>query len=114
MPSTVDTPRYEVQPVEDGWVWRLTGSDEGDQHNERATAIAAARAHRGDTRTALYTSDGTLHSENVERGGNEALVLLRADGSVYGELDHAISPPGSDGSPQRVSLPSADTTGEAV
>jgi hypothetical protein len=80
--------RYEIFPAGDGWNWRC-GDREGDGYDTRREAIAAARAERD----------------------HEAVVLMRPDGSVYGELDPAsgafsgephdvtIDPAGENGTP---------------
>ncbi len=83
--------RYEVYPVGDGWAYRSPDGSEHEEYETRGDAYAAARDARGDRRRDLYDGEGNfVKSEEITRGP-EAIVLLRADGSVYGELSHAKS-----------------------
>ncbi len=87
--------RYEVYPDKAGeWRWRKrsrnnrTTADSGEGYVKRAEAIAAARNDR-DT---------------------ESVILLREDGSLVGELNHAETPGGE---AQRVTVDPASENGEA-
>lgn len=81
--------RYEIAPDGDGWNWRK-GDESGAGYADRGAAIEAARDARGDKRTPLFFEDGSKAGVVVEHRGPEAMVILRADGSVYGELDHEL------------------------
>ena len=70
-----------------GWRWDRDGQKASSSFDTRREAIDAARA---------------------EKTPEDNVVLLRADGSVYGELDHAIKAPGG----QNVDLePAGDSSG---
>lgn len=111
---------YEVFPCDDGWSFRLV-DDEGNELETGGSfdgwklASQAARDHRGDQREALYrmNDDGGFDEVGTLVGfrGPERIVLLRADGSLYGEIDHAIA---EGGTPQLVSIAPASTQTEAV
>lgn len=100
--------RYEVFPDGDEWNWRC-GDTSGDGYPNRSEAIAAAKDARGDTTESLYREDGSLAGSEISRGP-EAIVLLRPDGTVHGELSHALK---AGGPPQRISIKPAGETTEA-
>ena len=107
--------RYEVFPEGEQWSYRYRteqGKAEGRGENfaTRSEAIAAAKAARGDKNEELFRADGSAVGNAVTRGP-EAIVLLRPDGSVYGELDHEER---TGGTPQRVTLTPANEKTEAV
>lgn len=101
--------RYEVFPDGNEWSYRQ-GETRGGNYPTRSEAIAAAKNARGDTTEDLFRADGSLAGTNVVRGP-EAIVLLRPDGSVYGELDHEL---GEGKNPQRITLTPASETDAAV
>lgn len=113
--------RYEVYPVEadDGYEWSWRRSDEDgkelraseDSFASRGDAIAAARADRGDGDEELFRSDGSSAGK-VSNRGPESLVLMRPDGSVYGEIDHAIVGD-SAASPQVITIEPAEVSDSA-
>lgn len=78
---------YEIYPDGDGWRWRL--GDVGEACESRSEAIRAARRHRGDQFATLIGEDGTELGRQYMNGRGPAIVLLREDGSVHGELAHA-------------------------
>jgi hypothetical protein len=86
---------YQVAPGKSGWNWQLQeGSktlERGDGYETRSDAINAAGEHRGDQQ--LSYADGT--PADIRRGGPERVVLLRADGSLVGELSHRIAEGGA-------------------
>lgn len=104
---------YEVFPSDDGWGWRLDDIEDRG-YESRGEAYAAARAHRGDRSEPVYKQvDGEFVEVGVdEQRGPEAIVLLRPDGSVYGELSHAVGDSGA--TPQRVSIDYPGTTKDEV
>jgi len=106
--------QYEVFPEEDGWAWRLRGEDgevsDASWYGSRTEAISAAQEARGDVVTKLYTADGAEHSEDRQRGW-QRILLLRADGSLCGELDHEIR---AGGPPTYVDIHPAEESSEAV
>lgn len=87
--------RYYVYPDGDGWSARKGESDmvvEGAA--DRNAAMEAVYDHRGDEREDLYRRVGDEYERVgvfVKHRGPEALWLLRADGSVYGEVDHEMA-----------------------
>lgn len=100
--------QYEVYPADGQWGFRLRSADGEVLHDEgavgdRAAAIEAARAHRGDQREDLFRADGSKAGVLVGHRGPEALYIYNADGSIYGEVDHPIRPD-NDGPAQVVSL----------
>lgn len=106
--------QFEVYPEKDGWNWRRRGADgkskgSGPGYGSRADAIAGAREEgRGDERLQLTRGDGSLVQKVFQRGGPERIVLLRADGSEHGEIDHALR---HGGQAQTVSItPAAEST----
>jgi hypothetical protein len=109
--------QIEVFPQDDGrWNWqkRIDGDvqETGNGYQDRSSAIEAARAGRGDEVLNLVRDDGSVAgTTRVSRGEGLRVVLLRADGSEYGELDPAGSP-----SPTAtlLTLTPAGTTSEAV
>lgn len=110
--------QIEVVPFEDGtWNWRVrvdgSVAEEGDGGHTRADAVAAARAYNGDEELTLTRADGSAAGKERRRRP-EALrvVLLRVDGSEYGELDPA--PSTATGPPHEVTLTPAGEMGEAV
>jgi hypothetical protein len=97
--------RYEVFPKAGGWCWRF-GSQQSKKFDTRAEALADVFKHRGDER--LYDAEG--NSPGALRGP-DAVVLLREDGSVYGEIDHEVR---HGGPPQYVTLKPAGESSKAV
>jgi hypothetical protein len=101
--------QYEVYPEANGddpptWNWRLRADDrtksKGDGYAERGAAIAAAREANGAQVVNLTRDDGS--SAGVAKlPGKLRVVLLRLDGSEYGELD---GPVGTSATPQVVTL----------
>lgn len=71
-----------------GWHWTRDNKNKSSSFETRREAIDAARA---------------------EKQPGDNVVLLRTDGSVYGELDHAVKAPGG----QDVTLEFAGETGGA-
>lgn len=62
--------RLEVFPDKSGgWHWSRDGKNKSKSFDSRREAIDAARG---------------------EKAAEDNVVLLRLDGSVYGELDHAV------------------------
>lgn len=103
--------RYEVFPRNEGWRYRSPDGHESKKFETRAEALAAAREARGDDRQEIFDAAGVSLGEHVLSRGPEAIVLLREDGSLYGEIDHEIV----DGAgSQAVSVTPAGETGEAV
>ena len=108
--------QIEVYPDKAGeWRWRRRAAngkisaDSGEGYSARGSAIEAARAERGDTKLTEVRDDGTEAGVRYERGDDERIVLLRADGSMHGEL----SPPAPVGGAQTVDLEPATENGEA-
>lgn len=69
--------RYEVFPTNAGWRWRYADGRQSKPSALRGDAIAAVRHDRVSGRT--------------NTRGPEAIVLLRADGSLCGELEHEVN-----------------------
>lgn len=86
-------PVIEIFSSDAGWSWRKVED----------TSVVGESAPFSDRSAAFEDA-------LVEREG-EAIVLLRADGSVYGELYHAAS---SGGKPQHVDLLAATSRSSAV
>lgn len=84
--------QIEVVPAGDGtWGWRKRVDDQvvdGASCETRREAIDAARAARGDELVTLTRADGS-EAGTARLGGGMRIVLLRGDGSEYGELDPA-------------------------
>ncbi|RJQ08786.1 MAG: hypothetical protein C4558_07465 [Dehalococcoidia bacterium] len=104
--------QIEVLPVKDKWAWQRRGDDgkvEGKPKvfDTRAQSIVAAREAAGEERETLYNNDGDPVAER--RVSGERVVLLREDGSEYGQL---AAPRVSD-KPQLVTLPVAAEADEA-
>lgn len=103
--------QIEVLPLEDGtWEWRKRIDDRivasvGGKEASRSEAIAAARSARGDEEVQLVRGDGST-AGTARIGGGLRVVLLRSDGSEYGELDHGSSV----GQAQAITLASVDET----
>lgn len=84
----------ELLPAKDGsWHWRKRANDRTTKKSD-----------------SFDTRDEAFEDALIERE-TEAIVLLRLDGSVYGEMYHAAS---SGGTPQRVDLLAASTRESAV
>ena len=107
--------QIEVVPNKDGtWNWRSRSGgkivEKGKGYENRADAIAAAREGRGDATFTLTDDAGNVVGTTRASAGPR-IVLLRLDGSEYGELD----PPASGGTQaQLVSITPAGSTNEAV
>lgn len=86
--------QIEVYPQKNG-AWRVRRRGEGDKAQNIGESVEARRE----------AVDAALEA----REHGEAVVLLRPDGSVYGELHHAES----DGGQQDVSIEPATEDGEA-
>jgi hypothetical protein len=107
--------QIEVYPQKDKWYWRrregksIAAKCRASGYADRAEAIAEARKERGGE-VNLVDDDG----KKVGRAslGGLRVVLLRADGSEYGELDAPAS--SSNGQAQRVTLTPAGETSKAV
>lgn len=88
--------RYYVYPQGDSWAARK-GEDEmlGEDYPDRGAALNAVYDHRGDVREDIYrkNEDGGFERLGVvvRHRGPEAVWLLRADESVYGEVDAEIA-----------------------
>lgn len=110
--------QFEIVPSEDGtWAWqkRIDGviTDGESGFELRADALAIARDLNGDEVLDLRRADGELVRQQRERKSDALrVVLLRLDGSEYGELDPPPSP--ATGEPHRVTLTPATESGEAV
>lgn len=107
--------QFEVFPLEDGkWIWqhRVGGDvvESGKPVSSRADAYAGAQEARGDVVTPLLHMNGSPAGEARTRGP-QRIVLLRKDGSLYGELDHELK---AGGPAQHVSIVPASDHGEAV
>lgn len=89
-------PRIEVHPSDDGWR-TLRCDDEGGVSDEQA---------HEDRRAAI---DAAYEVRNAE-GVKPAIVLMRPDGSVYGEMAHDESKSVVGG--QRVNVEPAGESGE--
>jgi hypothetical protein len=99
---------YQVAPGKSGWNWQLRDGSKtvarGDGYETRSDAINAAGEHRGDEQ--LYRADGT--PAEILRGGPERIVLLRADGSLVGELSQRVA---DGGDAQQITVePAGETT----
>lgn len=88
-------PEIHVRPREDGtWdVYATDRSDETGNFDTRSEAIAAAREANGRKAVTVTDEDGNNVGSGFV-GGKLRVVLLRPDGSEYGELD----PPASESS----------------
>ena len=90
-------PEIHVRPYEDG-SWAFYRSDETPKPfgeiETRAEAIKAAREFNGRKPVTVTDADGNAVG-NAELPGRLRIVLLRKDGSEYGELDAAASAPGT-------------------
>lgn len=98
--------RFEVFPVDGEWSYQYRFAhgdtqERGQNYPTRSEAIAACKVARGDVDEELFRADGTSLGHAVSRG-REAIVLLRPDGSLYGELDHEERQ--ATGAAQRVSI----------
>lgn len=97
--------RIEVLPKGGKWEWRQVGDDgatnttRGGIFDTRREAIDDARKSSGGTNEPLYREDGT--PAGALRATGMQIVLLRADGTMHGELD---PPPSTGGTPQFVSI----------
>lgn len=114
---TEQVDQYEIVPCEDGtWGWRkCVGGEVVKQefgYSLRKDALTEVRTLNGDEVLSLVNADGETVGTTTQRR-KEALrvVLLRLDGSLYGELDCGPSP--ATGPPQRVTLTPAIESGEA-
>jgi hypothetical protein len=113
--------RFEVFPDGDEWGYQRR-SDEGEitesesGYADRKEAVAAARLARGDKIEELFRMDDDGNFESIGLStisrGDESLVLLRPDGSVYGEIDHEVNKDSSQ-NPQHVSITPASEASEA-
>jgi hypothetical protein len=105
--------QIEVLPTEDGWIWRKRLGDEvvvnGDPVVTRSEAIEAARTANGSEKLERRRTDGSLHGIEYTQGGLR-VVLLRRDGSEYGEIDR---PPSTGGNSQILNLTPAVETDDA-
>ena len=104
--------QVEVYTTQGGaWRWRIRNDDDSTQQvntaNDRSEAIAAARAAAGGERTELFDANGESYGFAV-KPPSMRVVLLRSDGSLYGELDPA--PSSGDGTPQIVTIDPTQTT----
>ncbi len=84
-----DAPRIEVFPDKSGdWCWRH--SEDGQKllpgYSTRGEAIAAARKANGRYVNEVFNEGGTKVADVVVDGELQ-IVLLRADGSLYAEID---------------------------
>jgi hypothetical protein len=109
------TDTFEVFPDGEKWSYRVRSEDgkagkQGKTFAGRADAIAAAKEARGDKQEELFRADGSP-AATIESRGPEAIVLLRPDGSVYGELSHAVR---AGGKPQVVAITPAVENTKAV
>jgi len=105
--------QYEIVPLDDG-SWRVDLRQEdavkkGAEFEIRREAIQAAREANG-TRDLTVSDENGRPVSTVRQYGPLRVVLLRPDGSEYGELDHAQ---GTGGYPQYVNLTPAPLTDQA-
>lgn len=99
----------QVCPTKSGkWTVEADGKKVGT-FEDRKSAIAEARAAAGGTSEELFDANGKL-AGTVETPGAR-VVLMRPDGSEYGELQ---APPGNPDGAQRLSITPATQEGEAV
>lgn len=110
--------RYEVIPEDDKWLWRFRsegGKLSRDHRSKplktRAEALTGAREARGDDREEVFNAAGESAGELVRYRGPEAIVLMRGDGSMHGELEHELR---AGGPAQYVDLEPAESSSEAA
>lgn len=110
--------QFEIVPAEDGtWGWqkRVGGSvvDEFHGYEARSHTLAEVRAMNGDETLEVRRTNGQLVRTIRDRKPDALrVVLLRLDGSLYGELDPP--PSNATGEPHRITLTPATESGEAV
>lgn len=115
MADSVD--QFEIVPCEDGtWGWRkcvggeVVNAEYG--YSLRKDALTEARTQNQDEVLFLVNAAGkTVGTTTVRKPDALRVVLLRLDGSLYGELDTGPSP--ATGPPQHVTLTPATEAGEA-
>lgn len=100
--SAVAEDRIEVAPLKNG-NWSVSGVQ--GSFEDRAQAIEAARVEAGVE--SLYNADGEAVANTDAK---RSVVLMRPDGSVYGEL---YAPPAGQGA-QEVAIEPASESTEAV
>lgn len=109
--------QIEVFPDGGKWRWRERDADgkAGDDSgaDTRSETIRKARnAAEVEERVELFDGDGNSHGLSPKRPGRVRVVLLRNDGSEYGELD--AGPSAGRGQSARVEAASeAGVAGEA-
>lgn len=92
-------------PIGSEWAYSVKpGEEASNPFPTRAEAIEAARYAAGQRIEKLYRSDGTVYGEARTPGAR--VVLLRPDGSEYGELDPP--PSAATGPPQVIQLEPLD------
>lgn len=109
--------QYEIVPFADEtWGWRKrVGGEVVEQevgYSCRKDAITEARTQNQDEVLSLVNAAGeTVGKTTIRKPDALRVVLLRLDGSLYGELDHG---PLSGGTPHRITLTPATESGEAT
>jgi hypothetical protein len=102
-----------VYPDEDQWAYALVEDDEvleTHEADDQRSAFAGARAIGGHETIELFDADGNPVGTAKKPGCR--VVVLRRDGSEYGELEPAESTAG--GTPIRVSIEPVIETSEAT
>lgn len=103
-------PVIELYPHESGdWCWRRTDQEQGlvTGFKTRGEALADARKANGRSSNPIFNEGGTKVGDAIV-DGDLRIVLLRADGTLYGEIDA----PKSDSIelPKRVRVTAAEST----